>query len=297
MSRNFNQARRAFTLVELLVVLAIIALLVAMLLPALGQAREVARLAQCGVNQRSIFQAAATYGNDNKLDLPSQGGPWSFGMGVSNTNQLDSNYYALCSTVYNWDQGNGKSFGYFVKNYTNAPLYSNGSNGWFTSLRHIFYCPSNQMPINPSYPTVNSWQDYYLCGLASEAYGGPLPGSLLTTYVRRFEYFTQVPVTGYGMATVPFSIDMTTHEKLRNVCHTDGSVKRFELADCYTFNSLFTYATGNPAVAGRIYMPIGYTADVAVVPSSTQVGVMTNHAWLGTTYRTNHEAFGYRARY
>ena len=56
----------AFTLIELLVVLSIIALLVALLLPALSQARVAARQARCGANQHQIGVGHASYAADHR---------------------------------------------------------------------------------------------------------------------------------------------------------------------------------------------------------------------------------------
>ncbi len=60
-----------FTLVELLVVIAIIALLVSILLPAIGKSRVAARLTLSLSNSRQIGLAMQTYRNDFKDALPS----------------------------------------------------------------------------------------------------------------------------------------------------------------------------------------------------------------------------------
>jgi prepilin-type N-terminal cleavage/methylation domain-containing protein len=63
--QRLQRPPRGFTLVELLVVVAIIAVLVAILLPSLSKARDRARRTSCGVNLRSLAQAELTYASTN----------------------------------------------------------------------------------------------------------------------------------------------------------------------------------------------------------------------------------------
>jgi prepilin-type processing-associated H-X9-DG protein/prepilin-type N-terminal cleavage/methylation domain-containing protein len=66
--------RRAFTLVELLVVIGIIAALVALLLPALAVARDSANRLTCLVTLRSMAQAAQLHAADHRGYMPLAGG-------------------------------------------------------------------------------------------------------------------------------------------------------------------------------------------------------------------------------
>jgi len=92
---NLVKQRRAFSLVELLVVIGIIAALIAILLPALARVRRQMRITNCMSNQRQLVLAAFMYANDHNGSLPIPQKPAGLGspaFGISGWEPLLSIY-------------------------------------------------------------------------------------------------------------------------------------------------------------------------------------------------------------
>ena len=122
-------ARRAFTLLELLIVIAILGVLMALLLPALGRARESARRASCLSNLRQVHQSFLLFAeeHDGRVPIGYRAGRRQFNSMVwSSTSQK----YCLFGALY--QTGRMKE-------------------------PQVFFCPSNEDPQNAFNTEINPW--------------------------------------------------------------------------------------------------------------------------------------------
>lgn len=83
--------KKGFTLIELLVVIAIIAMLLAILMPALGKVKKLAMRLVCGTNVKGLGTAMNVYAFDYDDEFPvqGQGGPRTWGEKTNSWAELD----------------------------------------------------------------------------------------------------------------------------------------------------------------------------------------------------------------
>jgi prepilin-type N-terminal cleavage/methylation domain-containing protein/prepilin-type processing-associated H-X9-DG protein len=129
--------RTAFSLMELLVVVTIIAMLASLLLPVIGSVRDSARTAVCASNLRQIGMAGVTYAGDNR--------------GLS---------YPTSMTTYTW---NGSNDSYNLKwsfDLLGEYLLINANRGASGSnlVREVYTCPQARSLLK-----ITQWASSYGC--------------------------------------------------------------------------------------------------------------------------------------
>jgi prepilin-type N-terminal cleavage/methylation domain-containing protein/prepilin-type processing-associated H-X9-DG protein len=137
------RTKKAFTLVELLVVIAVIALLLAILLPSLNKARELANRIVCGQHLKTLTQASNAYSNTFDGFYV----PLSFhAIGPNPTNASD-NSVSVTGWHYRW------MFNRALINYIQKKSFGASDNSVYQgnyALPKEFLCPSDKISKDPS---------------------------------------------------------------------------------------------------------------------------------------------------
>ncbi len=165
--RSRAAAAWGFTLIELLVVVSIIALLVALLLPSLGKARDSARTVQCMSNLRQQAIGFAAYRTDSRDFLPpvnAEHARWSV---------ADGNPY------YGGPWGRPNTIGPYLgrPQWGNPSGYNWGGIGVSEYRTSAFLCPSQS-----TQHKIEAWANpshgeslYLQAPTASDGFSGPNP--------------------------------------------------------------------------------------------------------------------------
>ncbi|HRX87616.1 MAG TPA: prepilin-type N-terminal cleavage/methylation domain-containing protein, partial [Phycisphaerae bacterium] len=140
-----HAAQRAFTLVELLVVISIIALLIAILLPSLKSARDQAKAIKCQANVAGIAKASATYQTEENEWLPgSPGTTGTYLLPRYNSFNAESENIPV-APVQTWDYAGPLAAVQMSMN----SLPQNRAERWKLLIRDMFECPSNKFLSEP----------------------------------------------------------------------------------------------------------------------------------------------------
>ena len=138
-TNNLQRNRRAFTLIELLVVIGIIAILIALLLPAVQSAREASRRVQCTNNLKQIGLALVNYQNSCNA-FPPSGESTNFTPSPPATQFIDGNWSTLARVLPFMEVSSYNTLNFNIYEYNDAfGINLTGS----STVVNVYICPSS----------------------------------------------------------------------------------------------------------------------------------------------------------
>ena len=204
-----NPFKRAFTLIEMLVVVAIIMVLAALLFPALGRVRESGRATTCVSNLRQLQLAALNYANGGNvpnaistLQMDTQ----------ANTNYESKGWVAwqngLATPTYTQTGGGG------IACITNGTLYQ------YVRTWNVYMCPTLK--------AISSYKSYTR-GYSMATNSGASGASILSIRATTVVLFGDDSGCTSALKDSQFSTNQVgaLHGKKGNVVYLDGHVEKW----------------------------------------------------------------------
>lgn len=142
---NVSPVRRGFTLIELLVVVAVLAILIGILLPALGRARQTASSTKCKAILRGLMQGVNQFATENEDQLPginTTGRPYVGTLATGGSGGPLDRRSDLPVQIWDW-----------ITPSADASDLSQDRTQRFAQILNRYRCPSNTVPVTPI-PTV-----------------------------------------------------------------------------------------------------------------------------------------------
>jgi len=297
MDRSFRTSSpKAFTLVELLVVIGIIAILIAILLPVIRGAQEAARLTQCQSNMRQWAMGLQMYVNENNGEIPLRvpDGTITEYYGPSLANPIPGYPLGLddMSLYFNAipSKMGGKSYYQLLVDDMNgiSKLPAGGSN-------NIFTCPSVQAAVAGTgdvlYPNA---PDFYA------QYGTDSSGVLLTPttpglFKSNISYcYSQslmnppAPTLANPNPTIVIGAKMS---QLRPGSSVVIMVEKISYPGEYLNQSIQTWAANNGFLGSSVNNTQGYTGKIGQLKANWKTLAARHHGGGNLLFADGHVAY------